>query len=146
MTTCPECGGALSKIGCEVCEALIAGRAAGRAEAHHEDCDTRDPMIPGKPCNCYLLWRERAEKAEADLAVEREKRKQAEVDAGLEGMAARKAEAALARATDLLREVAIAASASDDPRMQYLEPQIDRKTMKAIRKFVADESAKGGAQ
>jgi len=38
---------------------------------HHEDCDTRglgpDLEPSTKPCNCYVLWRERAEESESRI-------------------------------------------------------------------------------
>jgi hypothetical protein len=49
-------------------EQLQAMIAAARSQ-HDENCDTRDTMIPGKPCNCYLHWRERAESAESRLSA-----------------------------------------------------------------------------
>jgi hypothetical protein len=36
---------------------------------HDENCDSLDLMITGKPCNCYMYYRGRAEKAEAELAA-----------------------------------------------------------------------------
>jgi len=32
--------------------------ADARDNPHHENCDTRDKEIPGKPCNCYIHWHE----------------------------------------------------------------------------------------
>jgi len=33
------------------------------ANQHDENCDTRDTMMPGKPCNCYVLLKSKLEDA-----------------------------------------------------------------------------------
>jgi hypothetical protein len=36
---------------------LSVALVKARESQHHEDCDTRDTMIQGKPCNCYLHFK-----------------------------------------------------------------------------------------
>ncbi len=43
-------------------------RSGGRKREHHEDCDIHDTMISGKPCNCYLLFKQRLDDLEHKVA------------------------------------------------------------------------------
>ena len=44
--------------------ALQARLEDAERNQHDENCDTRDVVISGKPCNCYLLLKERLEEAQ----------------------------------------------------------------------------------
>lgn len=35
---------------------------------HHENCDTRDIMIQGKQCNCYVFYADEVVRLHAELA------------------------------------------------------------------------------
>jgi hypothetical protein len=52
----------------ELVESLQARITALEANQHHEDCDTRDIMIQGKPCNCYVLLKAEIERLRAEPA------------------------------------------------------------------------------
>lgn len=58
-------------VWCVMCEARPAVAEFCRglvANQHDEDCDTRDAMIQGKPCNCYVLIGKKYRSALAKVA------------------------------------------------------------------------------
>lgn len=59
-------------VAMDVIENLKAALAEREKNQHHENCDSRDVLTPNKPCNCYLLYKQRAEQAEARVAAARE--------------------------------------------------------------------------
>lgn len=52
---------------CEFHSSLDRELAEAEATRHDENCDCRDTMIRGKPCNCYLLYK--ADLAEAQIKL-----------------------------------------------------------------------------
>ena len=93
MKTCEKCGGKLREDGDAPCPELVCG-------GHEDGCPDGPRCVHGslkRACNeCENA--ERIADLERQLAEARERMKAAEVDAGLQGLAARKAEEDLAAA------------------------------------------------